>query len=83
MVTSSHRSIYRMKTHKNHFHNNKSNHVPRTLSGVVKCLSSRATFFLLLGITGQKTSSFKKVPSCLMAILYQLLLKTTNETENH
>ena len=36
-------SIYRKKTHTDRYLNYKSNHHPRILSGVVKCLSSRAT----------------------------------------
>ncbi len=42
-------SIYRKKTYNyDHYLNYKSNHDPRILSGVVKCLSSRATFFATL-----------------------------------
>ncbi len=36
-------SIYRKKTHTDRYLNYKSNHYPRILSGIVKCLSSRAT----------------------------------------
>ncbi len=76
------RSTYRMKTHNDHYLNYKSNHVPRILSGVVKCLSSRATFFCYSALLDKELVHLKKVLSCLMAILYQLLIKTSIETEN-
>ncbi len=41
MVTSSHQSTERK--HTDHYLNYKSNHHPRILSGLVNCLSSRAT----------------------------------------
>ena len=53
-------SIYRMKTHNDHYLNYKLNHVPRILSGVVKCLSSRATFSCYSALLDKELVHLKK-----------------------
>ncbi len=63
-------SIYRKKTHNDRYLNYKSNHHPRILSGVVKCLSSRAISICNSAILDNELAHLKI--TFLMAILYQL-----------